>query len=131
MNAPPDLHTPLRACARGIYATEAGVELLITHGTFLRRNDFCHRFVHHGVNGATHVAAIDWPAAITALEAGELPCSGGEHRILRIGASLAAGIPADLRDCLTGLDHDNIQLVIGAVLHASGQRPESQFLDHF
>jgi hypothetical protein len=42
MNAPPDLNAALRACARGIYATEASVELLISHGTFLRRNDFRH-----------------------------------------------------------------------------------------
>ena len=124
MNAPPNLNAALRACARGLYATEASVELLISHGTFLRRNDFRHRFVHHGItDGTTHMAAIDWPAAVTALDAGELPCSGGEHRILRIAASLAAGIPADLRDCLTGLDHDNIQRVINAVLHASGRRP--------
>ena len=124
MNTPPDLNTALRACACGIYATEASVELLISHGTFLRRNDFRHRFVHHGItDGTTHMATIDWPGAVTALDAGELPCSGGKHRILRIAASLAAGIPADLRDCLTGLDHDNIQRVISAVLHASGRRP--------
>ena len=30
----------------------------------------------------TDMAAIDWPAAIVALDAGELPCSGGEGRIL-------------------------------------------------
>jgi hypothetical protein len=124
MNTPLDLNAVLRACARGIYATEASVELLISHGTFLRRNDFRHRFVHHGItDGTTYMAAINWAAAVTAIDAGELPCSGGEHRILRIAASLAAGIPADLRDCLTGLDHHNIQRVIGAVLHASGRRP--------
>lgn len=48
------------------------------------------------------MAAIDWEAAITALLVGELPCSGGERRILLPSAGLAAGIPVDLRDTVTG-----------------------------
>jgi hypothetical protein len=72
------------------------------------------------------MAAIDWPAAVTALNTGHLPCSGGEQRILRIAASLAHGIPVDLRDALSGLDRRNIQRVTTAVLHASGQRPPAQ-----
>lgn len=126
MSAPTALYPALRAHARGLYAVEASMELLINHQVFLRRREFRDRFVHHAASitdGTADMATIDWPAAITALEAGQLPCSGGEHRLLRIAASLAAGIPADLRDCLTGLDHDNIQLVISAVLHASGRRP--------
>jgi hypothetical protein len=129
MNTPPALNTALRACARGLYPAEASVELLISHGSFLRRNDFRHRFVHHSTSitdGTTPMATIDWPAAVIALDIGDLPCSGGEHRILRIAASLAHGIPVDLRDCLTGLDHHNIQRVITAVLHASGQRPSAK-----
>ena len=42
--------------------------------------------------------------------------------MLKITASLADGIPVDLRDTLTGLDDRNVQLLITAVLHASGQR---------
>lgn len=122
MSTPTALHAALRAHARGLYAVEASVELLINHRVFLHRRDFRDRFVHHAA-GMADMAIINCPAAIAALEAGELPCSGGEHRMLRIAASLAAGIPADLRDRLTGLDHDNTQLVISAVLHASGRRP--------
>jgi hypothetical protein len=33
----------------------------------------------------------------------------GEQRMLKITASLADGIPVDLRDTLTGLDDSNIQ----------------------
>ena len=44
--------------------------------------------------------------------------------MLRLAASLAGGIPVSLRDTLTGIDHRNIELVITAVLHAWGQRPE-------
>ena len=43
--------------------------------------------------------------------------------MLKITASLADGIPVDLQDTLTGLDHHNVQLLITAVLQASGQRP--------
>jgi hypothetical protein len=126
---PPALHTALRAHARGRYPTEAGVELIIGQGVFLPRGDFRHRFVHIATSitdGTTPMATIDWPAAVAALTTPDLPCSGGEQRILRIAASLADGIPVDLRDCLTGLDHHNIHRVIAAVLHAAGQRPSAQ-----
>ena len=114
------LTAALRACASGIYALEAGTELLIANGTFLRRSDFTGRFVLHGQNDG--LAAIDWETAITALTSGELPCSGGEQRILKLAASLAAGIPVDLNDAVTGLDPHNSRLLVAAVLRASGQR---------
>jgi hypothetical protein len=66
------------------------------------------------------MAVIDWPAVVTALGT-SLPCSGGEQRMLRITASLADGIPVDLRDTLTGLDDRNIQLLIAAIRRASGE----------
>jgi hypothetical protein len=42
-----------------------------------------------------------------------------------VAASLAEGIPDDLRDALTGLNATNIGLVAQAVLHAGGQRTRS------
>jgi hypothetical protein len=42
--------------------------------------------------------------------------------MLRMTASIADGIPVDLRDSLTGIDDHNIQLLLRAVLHTSGQR---------
>jgi hypothetical protein len=71
------------------------------------------------------MAEIDWPAATSALDARHLPCNG-EERMLRLAASLAGGIPVSLRDTLTGIDHRNIELVITAVLHVWGQRPEPE-----
>ena len=68
------------------------------------------------------MAEIDSGAAINALDTGELPCSGGERRILRLAAGLASRIPVDLRDALTGLDHLDIDRLVTTVLHASGQR---------
>ncbi len=120
-----ELTTALHACAAGLYPLEAGVALLIASGAFLHRPDFAGRFIEHGTSSGTAMAAIDWDAAVTALNAGELPCSGGERRVLLLSASLAAGIPADLRDAATGLDDRNVQRLITAIRHASGKRPES------
>lgn len=120
----PSLPAALRACASGIYALEAAIGLLIAHARWLDREDFT-RFIHAGTSIAdptTEMASIDWPAAITALNAGELPCSAGEQRMLQLAASLADQASASLGAAITGLDHRNIQLLIRAILHASGQR---------
>lgn len=42
--------------------------------------------------------------------------------MLRLAASLADGIPADLRDALTGTDTANIDGAARAMPHASGHR---------
>lgn len=115
-----DLAAALRACAAGLCPVEAGVALLISNGTFLHRDDFTSRFISHRTSGTTPTAAIDWAAATAALQAGELPCSGGERRILQLSASLAAGIPADLRDTVTGLDGANTARLLSAIRHAGG-----------
>jgi hypothetical protein len=118
-----DLTAALRACAAGLYPFEAGTELLISNGTFLRRDDFTSRFITCGTSGGTPMAAIDWDAAITALANGEAPCSGGERRILQLAASLAAGTPVSLRDTVTGLDDGNTARLLTAIRHATGKRP--------
>ena len=123
-----DLTAALRACAAGLYPLEAGVALLTANGTFLHRDDFTSRFIETGTSisdGTTLMANINWDAAITALHAGELPCSGGERRILELSSSLAGGTPVDLRDAVTGLDDANTARLITAILHASGKRPEN------
>jgi hypothetical protein len=64
---------------------------------------------------------IRWNAAITALESGQLPCSGSEQAILRIAASLARpGIAVRLRENLGNLDARNITLVTDAIAAANG-----------
>jgi hypothetical protein len=120
-----ELAAALRACAAGLYPLEAGTELLISNGTFVRRGDFTTRFITCGASGGTPMAAIDWDAAITALASGGLPCSGGERRILQLAASLAAGTAVSLRDTITGLDQDNTARLITAIRHAAGKRPEN------
>jgi hypothetical protein len=118
-----DLAAALRASATGIYAVEAGVSLLISNGTFLHRDDFTSRFIQHGTTCSTPMAAVDWDGAITALQAGELPCSGGERRILLLAASLAADTPVGLGDTVTGIDDANTSRLLTAIRHAAGKRP--------
>ena len=126
MTSPDVLAAGLRAHAQGLYCLEAAAELLIAR-SWLHRDDFTSRFVtvHPGIGSGQLMTVIDWPAAVAALGSG-LACSGGEQRMLKITASLADGIPVDLRDTLTGLDDRNVQLLITAVLHASGQHPAHQ-----
>lgn len=110
----------LRAWAKGLLTCEAAVELLIGHRSWLVRDDFL-GYVEfcRGFHGEL-VAVIDWQAAWTALEDGSLPCSGGERQVLRVGASIAEGVPVDLCDVVTGLDAANSVRVAHAVLAAAG-----------
>lgn len=113
----------LRTHATGGLLTDlAAVELLITHRYWLARAAFTTRFVHPvPAGGGRHIGAwIDWPAAITALEHGDLPSSASEATMLRITASLATGLPLSLRDVLGGLDATNIAAVTTAITAANG-----------
>jgi hypothetical protein len=128
MTSRSQLASALRNQAQGIYCLEAAADLLIGHGTWLHRADFTSEFVtlSRGLTDGRPMAVIDWPAAITALTSGHLPCSRSEHRMLRLTASLAHGIPVDLQETLTSLDDHNVRLLLRAVLHASGRRPAPQ-----
>jgi hypothetical protein len=120
----PGLASAVRAGAAGLYSLEAACDLVIGTG-WLHRDDFT-RFVSTGTSitdGVTDLAHIDWQAVISSRDAGLLPCGSAENRILRLAASIAAGIPVDLNDALTGLDQTRITLVVRAVRHANGQRP--------
>jgi hypothetical protein len=121
----------LRACAAGFYPSEAACELLIAT-CWLERNDFT-PYITAGVSisdGVTPMAAVSWANAISALDTGHLPCSGAERRLLRLAASLGEGIPVDLQDAVTGLDHANLARVISAIRHAAGHRPASMTPEH-
>lgn len=116
MTAQP-LPAALRASAEGILTLEAAAGLIIAHGTWLARDDFA-RFIHHG----TGTAAIDWEAAISAMDGGCLPGSSGERRMLRLAASLADQAPVSLGDAVTGIDDHNLGHLLTAVRHAAGRR---------
>lgn len=119
-----DMDGALRACAAGSLAAMAAAELLIA-GSWTGRDDFA-GFVTMtaGPGSGLAAAVVDWEAAAAAAApGGGLCCSGGERRMLQVTASLAAGIPVDLRDAVTGLYYANIALLLTAIQHASGKRP--------
>jgi hypothetical protein len=65
------------------------------------------------------VAAVDFAAAAGAVQ-GVLPCSDGERQVLLVAASIAAGIPVDLREAALCMDADNAARAAQAVCHAAG-----------
>jgi hypothetical protein len=112
----PELVEALYEHIVGINADTAAIDLVVRHGGWLLRPDFA-PFLQHGRCHSTHqpMAAIRWRAAYTALQRGQLPCSGSQADVLRIAASLGAGIPASLRHVLGNLDHRTIALVVRAI----------------
>ena len=123
---PCPLAQPLRACADGLLPNQAGVELLIDHGRFLHRADFRQRFVDVFTNDGLELAEINWAKAITAMDRQEFACSGSEARVLRLAASIADGIPVDLREALTGLDTANLNRLTTAILNCQRAPPATR-----
>jgi len=117
------LTAALRAGSKGMYCDQAATELLIRHGSWLRRDDFTARYILIGTSQAGDItAAIDWEEAITALHAGDLPCSSSEAAILGLAASFATATPVVLRHAITGLDQANLDLVTNAIRDAGGHK---------
>ena len=67
------------------------------------------------------VAAIDFAAAADAVH-GVLPCSDGERQVLLVAASIAEGIPVDLREAALCMDAASAARAAQAVCHAAGRR---------
>ena len=67
------------------------------------------------------VAAVDFAAAAEAVQ-GVLPCSNGERQVLLVAASIADGIPVDLREAALCMDGANAARAAQAVCHAAGRR---------
>ncbi len=108
----------LRAQARGSYGTEAAVELLIGHGTWLRRNDFLNHLIEYaGDNDATVTNAwIAWGNVPAFLD--RTGRSGSEARILRLACELWGYIThLPLAANLAQLDDTNAALVLDAITY--------------
>jgi hypothetical protein len=65
------------------------------------------------------VAAVDFAAAADAVQ-GVLPCSDGERQVLLVAASIAGGIPVDLREAALCMDAVNAARAARAICHAAG-----------
>jgi len=71
--------------------------------------------------GGRQVAAIDFAAAADTVQ-GMLPCSDGERQVLLVAASIAGGIPVDLREAALCMDAVNAARAAQAICHAAGCR---------
>ncbi len=110
----------LAAGAAGILAETAAVNLLAEHGAWLTQPAFTSRCIDvYGLipAGAGTAAAVRWRAAITTLP--RLPASRSEKAVLKIAASIAAGTPVSLSDCLGSLDTATLRAVLRAIAHAN------------
>ncbi len=115
-----DLAAWLRTGADGVYAERAAVDLLITHQTWLLRDDFTTNAIYIATEtDVAPMAFIDWPKAAALLEAGALPCSLSEAAVLGVAASLTGQTTVAL--CVvSSLDAANLKAVLVAIAHAAG-----------
>ena len=97
--------------------------MLIAHRTWLLREDFLQVAVEVGWEPfrGREVAVVDFVAAADAVQ-GVLPCSDGERQVLLVAASIAEGIPVDLREAALCMDAVNAARAAQAICHAAGRR---------
>lgn len=113
----------LRAWARGDYAQEAGVELLV--------RAFGGRFARVGCPWVKACSRPGWFwLDVSVLLDHTAVCSGGERRVVAVVAGLVDGRPVDLGDVLAGLDRDAVALVLAAMSHAAGTHEQAELVHH-
>jgi hypothetical protein len=113
VNTAGQLAAALHRQADGICSMQAAASLL-TAQAWLHRTD---------LPGAPLTAAIDRPAAIAALDAGQLPAPEANGGCSASPPASPAESPVDLREALNGLDQRNLDLLVTAIRHACGQPP--------
>ena len=107
----------LREWARGGYATEAAVELLV--------RSFSGRFASCGEPWIRHRPRGYWLDADALADfTGSL--SYGERRVLAVVEALASNGPlTHLTDILAGVDRRHLHLILAALAHAGGSHDHS------
>lgn len=106
----------LRAWAKGIYPTEAGVELLIRTG-LADAGPWCQ---------PNRDDPDRWWIDADRITSDTIGVySGGQQRVLRIAAALLGGEPSDLGADAPGLDREHLALVLAAIAHAGGSHEHS------
>lgn len=107
----------LRAWAKGIYPTEAAVELLIRSGL----SSAGYPWVQRNLDSPDR-----WWVDADQINADTIGAySGGQQRVLRIAAALLGAEPVDLFEDVPGLDREHLALVLAAIAHAGGSHEHS------
>jgi hypothetical protein len=115
----------IKGCAHhGLtWGEEAAIHLLITQGTWLRRDEFRAHVTAHPIGGGSLAAWVDWTTLADQPDAS--PASSGELAILRLACHLAGQLPEDadnrwsLADILLSLDATSALLASRAVAMAA------------
>ena len=114
----------LRAWAKGMYTYEAATELLL-RAFGGRYADPRQPWIRADEDSGK--PWIDFESIPEFVEGN----SGGERRFLLLAASIAADVPIALGDTVSGLDRDNLQLVLAAIAHTGGSHEHSDIrIDH-
>lgn len=115
-----DAPEQLRQWARGMYNTEASVELLIRalNGRFAQRGN---PWVRESENNLGRL----WLDVERISDDGIGAYAGGERRILQLVAALLETRPIDLGDIAAGVDRYHLQLTLAAIVHAGGSHQHS------
>lgn len=130
-----DLAAMLRVWTSGLYTSEAAVELLIGHRSWLRRADFLHACVEVVEDGFFNgrevpMAAIDWREARAGLDDGVFGGSSTDLQILRLAISMSGDYtppdPTSLGELIPGLDARNTSLVLESIAHLAGWHEQHQ-----
>ena len=109
-----ELAAALSFGAEGLPCDEAGIGLLVAHGTYLARNDF-RRFVDP--IGDSEMAWVDFDGALGA----DLPGTKSERRLLLLAAELHGRKTGhSLATLLTGHSRHDASLILLSVAHALG-----------
>lgn len=110
------VHAGLRAWARGMYTTEAAVELLIRSG----------RALYPAAPWLTQRSDGKIALDFDQLDEAAGAWSGGERALVAIAVSLVdPERPVQLGDEIARLDRDDVALVLAAIAHTSGSHQHS------
>lgn len=112
-----DIAGQLRAWARGMYTSEAAVELLL--------RAYGGRFGRPGWDWIVIDDGRLWFDVDRLTDDAMAGLSGGERRLLDVVAALLQTRRLDLGDVTAGLDRASLSLVLAAIAHAGGSHEHS------
>lgn len=128
-----ELTTALRAGAAGHYASQAAVELLIRHWTWLSRPAFLRACVEPRDPTSNPALHVDWRAARSYAESIDGPAS--DRAVLLIAAQIGTLPELDIPDSypalgwlIPALGRADLDLILATIAHASGTHDHVEHL---